>query len=250
MHRAPDPAGRSLFFAALFLSLLPNEQVRGQGSRELVERQLTASRTLYTTAAHWTTRKTALREGFLKGAGLWPVPEKTPLNPIVHTDRVHDGYTVENVSLETIPGFYLTGNLYRPLPKRRKSPAVLCPHGHFQPLGRFREEHQIRCAHLARMGATVFSYGMVGWQDSTQTTHQDPLVLALQTWNSIRAVDFITSLADVDPQRVAVTGASGGGSQALFLTLVDERVKVSAPVVIVYPWTESDGCLCEGGLPI
>ncbi len=191
---------------------------------------------------------------------MWPLPDKTPLNPLVHSRREHDGYSVENVALETMPGFFCTGNLYRPLKgalkkgpltkESLKSPAVLCPHGHFQPLGRFREEHQIRCAHLARMGATVFSCSMVGWQDSTQTTHKDPLVLALQTWNSIRVIDFLTSLKGVDPDRVAVTGASGGGSQTLFVTLVDERVKVSAPVVIVYPWTERDGCLCEGGLPI
>ncbi len=250
MRGARCTGSRWRFLPAVILGLLPGALARGQGSRELVERQLVASRTMYTTPQLWAIRRAALREGFLKGAGLWPLPEKTPLNPIVHGRREHDGYTVENVALETFPGFYLTGNLYRPLPKARKAPAVLCPHGHFQPLGRFREEHQVRCAHLARTGATVFSYAMVGWQDSTQTTHNDPLVLALQTWNSVRAVDFVSGLEGVDPQRVAVTGASGGGSQALFLALVDDRVKVSAPVVIVYPWVETDGCLCEGGLPI
>src|SRR5262249_20246135 len=153
-------------------------------NRELVERQLLASQTMYTTPAAWATRKAALREGFLKGAKLWPLPEKTPLNPLIGERRDYDGYSVENVALETMPGFYLAGNLYRPRKQEAKGPAVLCPHGHFTPLGRFREEHQLRCAHLARMGATVFSYGMVGWQDSTQTKHEDPLVLALQTWNS------------------------------------------------------------------
>jgi putative membrane-bound dehydrogenase-like protein len=238
----------SLVGLLLVLSIGP--PAPGQASRIMVAGQLDASRTLYTTPQLWALRRAALREGFLKGARLWPLPERTPLNPIVHDRREHDGYTVENVALETMPGFYLTGNLYRPSPPLRRGPAVLCPHGHFQPLGRFRAEQQIRCAHLARMGATVFSYGMVGWQDSTQTTHDDPLVLALQTWNSIRAIDFVTGLEGVDPERVAVTGASGGGSQTVFVTLVDDRVKVSAPVVIVYPWNERDGCRCEGGLPV
>lgn len=248
-----NPCGhRVVLFSAtaVMLVLCPAAESLGQGSRELVERQLDSSRLLYTTPAAWAVRRAALREGFLKGARLWPLPEKTPLNPIRHSRRDHDGYTVENVALETMPGFWCTGNLYLPRDRSKKCAAVLCPHGHFRPLGRFREEHQVRCAHLARMGAAVFSYAMVGWQDSTQTTHQDPLVLALQTWNSVRAIDFLTSLNEVDPQRVGVTGASGGGTQSLYLTLVDDRVKVSAPVVIVYPWAAPDGCVCEGGMPV
>jgi len=113
-----------------------------------------------------------------------------------------------------------------------------------------RPEHQIRCAQFARLGATVFSYSMVGWQDSQQTTHTDPLVLALQTWNSIRALDYLCSLSGVDTNRLGVTGASGGGTQTFFLAALDDRVRVSAPVVIVYPWTEPDGCRCEGGMPV
>jgi len=96
----------------------------------------------------------------------------------------------------------------------------------------------------------VFSYSMVGWQDSQQTTHSDPLVLALQTWNSIRALDYLCSLSEVDTNRLGVTGASGGGTQTFFLAALDDRVRVSAPVVIVYPWTEPDGCKCEGGMPV
>jgi putative membrane-bound dehydrogenase-like protein len=212
--------------------------------------QLRHSAETYTTAGAWTARRAELREGFLKGAKLWPLPERPPVNAIRHSLREHGDYSVENVALETMPGFYCTGNLYRPLGRKDLGPVILCPHGHFKPLGRFREEHQIRCAHFARMGATVFSYSMVGWHDSTQTTHDDPLVLALQTWNSIRAVDFLTALPRVDPRRVGVTGASGGGSQSMYLALVDDRVTAVAPVVIVYHWTEKDGCLCEGGLPV
>jgi putative membrane-bound dehydrogenase-like protein len=228
----------------------PEPACGSEGTRDAVLRQLAASRTLYTTSGAWATRRTALREGFLAGAGLWPLPEKTPLNPIRHSLREHDGYTVENIALETMPGFFFTGNLYRPANRTRKSPAVLSPHGHFRPEGRFRAEQQIRCAHLARMGATVFSCGMVGWQDSTQTTHDDPLVLALQTWNSIRVVDFLAGLDGVDGERIAVSGASGGATQTLYLTLIDNRIKVSAPVVVVYPWGAPEGCVCEGGMRV
>jgi hypothetical protein len=100
-------------------------------SRAMVEQQLEASGTLYTTPVAWTTRRAALRDGFLKAAELWPLPERTPLNPIVHSRREHDGYTVENVALETMPGFYCTGNLYRPRKASGKSPAILrrFPHG-------------------------------------------------------------------------------------------------------------------------
>jgi putative membrane-bound dehydrogenase-like protein len=173
-----------------------------------------------------------------------------PLHPVIDRGRDHDGYRVENVALETIPGFFLTGNLYQPLPARDQSPVVLVPHGHFIPEGRFHPDQQKLCAHLARMGVTVFSYGMVGWNDLKQTTHDDPVVLALQTWNSIRAVDFVSRLPGVDRERIGITGASGGGTQSLYLALLDDRIQAVAPVVIVYPWTDPDGCKCEGGLPI
>jgi hypothetical protein len=203
----------------------------------------------------WDRRRSVLRREFLKGAGLWPLPKRGPYSVLRHSFRQYDGYTVENVAIETLPGFYCTGNLYRPLPAlaaaKTRGPGILCPHGHFKPLGRFRPEHQIRCAHLAQRGATVFSYSMVGWQDSMQTTHDDPIVLALQTWNSLKALDFLCSLPDVDSERVGMTGASGGGTQTLYLALLDDRVKASAPVVIVYPWSAPEGCCrCEGGMPV
>src|SRR5262249_8497565 len=155
------------------------------------------------------------------------MPRKNALKPIIHSWHEHDGYSVENVALETLPGFYCTGNLYRPLGQSKPGPAILCPHGHAPVLGRFSEEQQIRCAQFARMGATVFSYSMVGWQDSRQTTHDDPLVLALQTWNSIRVVDFLCGLKEVDAKRIGITGAGAGALQALYLAVVDDRIAVS-----------------------
>ncbi|WP_422931354.1 PVC-type heme-binding CxxCH protein [Singulisphaera sp. PoT] len=220
------------------------------GSEQIALLQLERSRAKYTTNEAWTKRRAELRRAFLEGAGMWPLPARAPVTATIRDRREYPGYSVENVAIETLPGFYCTGNLYRPLKQDKTGPAILHPHGHFQPLGRLRDEQQTACIEFARRGATVFSYAMVGWQDCQQTTHDDPLVLALQTWNSIRSLDFIEGLTGVDPKRIGITGASGGGTQSFFLALVDDRIKASAPVVIVYPWTEDDGCRCEGGLPI
>jgi putative membrane-bound dehydrogenase-like protein len=222
----------------------------GQARRGVVLEQVARSRAIYQTRTIWDERRRQLREEFLRAAGMWPLPERSAVKSTSHSFRRRNGYTIENVALETLPGFFCTGNLYRPADGKKPVPAILSPDGHFAPDGRFRADQQIRCAHLARMGAVVFSFSMVGWQDSKQTTHDDPLVLALQTWNSIRAVDFVSGLEGVDPTRIGATGASGGGTQTFYLSAIDERIRASAPVAIVYPWTTPDGCRCEGGLPV
>ncbi len=221
-------------------------------SEEAARDQLLEFARTYTTLAEWDTRARRIRKGILVGVGLLYPPDKFALNPVVHSKRVHGDYTVENVAFESLPGFFVTGNLYRPLSGQEPFAGILCPHGHFkQPNGggRFRPDHQIRCATLARMGAVVFSYDMVGWGDSTQTTHDYPNVLALQLWNSIRSVDFLLSFEEVNPERIGVTGASGGGTQTFLLTSVDDRISVSVPVVMVSAHFFG-GCECESGLPI
>jgi dienelactone hydrolase len=176
------------------------------------------------------------------------MPSRCELKPIVWGRQSRKGYVVENVAFESLPGFFVTGNLYRPLDARGRSPGVLCPHGHF-PRGRFTADTQARCATLARMGAVVFAYDMVGFGDSTQTTHDDPNVLTLQLWDSIRALDFLASLPEVDGAQLGCTGESGGGTQTFLLAAVDNRLAVSVPVVQVSAHFFG-GCKCESGLPI
>ncbi len=220
-----------------------------QAKRDLAE--FAAS---YDDLAGWQSRAARIRDGILEGAALTPLPRRTPLNVVSRSRRERDGYTVENVRFESIPGLYVTGNLYRPAHVKSgdaegKLAGILCPHGHWE-AGRFRDAMQIRCAVLARMGAVVFAYDMVGWQESWQVDHRkDAHAMTYQLWNAIRGVDFLLSLDDVDPKRVGVTGASGGGTQTFLLAAVDDRVAAAAPVVMVSAHFFG-GCNCESGRPI
>src|SRR5215471_1359936 len=211
----------------------------------------------YKTLAEWQERRTHLRKQILSAAGLLPMPPKTPLHPQIFGRIENRTYTIEKVLLETLPGYYLGGNLYRPLNKPVPAggfPAVVSPHGHWN-YGRLEHTDAAsipaRAINLAQQGYVVFAYDMVGYNDTIQTPHdfatpRDNLwnfgPLPLQTWNSISVVDFLESLPGVNPKKIGATGASGGGTQTFLLAAVDDRIQFSAPVNMI-------STIMQGGSP-
>ncbi len=254
-----------LFLFLTFLLVFPagaqepeekdNNLCMGHYYSEAEARQVLQSlRSAYQTKDEWLSRAEIIRKGILQGAGLDPLPEKTPLKPRAGKERHYDGYSVKNVAIESLPGVFVTGSLYLPEKRKKKMPGILSAHGHWsdpEDYGRYRDDAQYRCASLARMGAVVFSYDMVGYGEMAGWgwKHRHPLALKQQLWNSIRALDFLLSIESIDSEKIAMTGASGGATQTFLLTAVDDRVKVSVPVVQVSAHFFG-GCVCESGMPV
>jgi len=206
----------------------------------------------YKTREEWEARCSEIRRKILVNSGLWPMPEKCPLNVKVVDTLDRDGYIIQKLYIETLPGVYFPGSLYRPKGKTGPFPAIINPHGHWAE-GRMAEPIQARCANFALQGYIAFSYNMIGYIDNDQMEHSfrdDAAYLwsvsigGLQLWNSIRALDFVASLPEVDVDRIACTGCSGGGTQTFMVTAVDDRIKVAAPVNMVSSFFQG-GCICE-----
>ncbi|MSU59165.1 MAG: hypothetical protein EXS35_13530 [Pedosphaera sp.] len=256
--------------ARRLLSVVLLAQVSRAAETNLV-RNLNTPRTFPAVAsrAAWEQRAQEIREQVLVSCGLWPMPEKTPLHPQVFGKIEREGYSIERVYFQPSPGFYLAGNLYRPVGKGRGPfPGVLLPHGHWTE-GRLVDSADASVPALgisfARQGMVAFAYDMVGYNDtrfagsSTNvpayntnrmfgTNRTDELwnisLMGLQTWNSIRALDFLESLPGVDKKRLACTGPSGGGTQTFMLGAVDDRLAAQAPICMVSS-TMQGGCSCE-----
>ena len=242
----------------------------------------------------WELRREEVKRRILLACGLWPMPHKTKLNPVIHGKSVRDGFTVEKVYFESYPGLYVTGLLFKPanIKEGQKLPAVLCPHGHGGRLHDHGEEgvkKQIvkgaerfvvggrmpkiaRSVALARQGYIVFLFDMFGYADSQQISRdiahrfskQRPdfdnpeswgffstqaelrlqSIFGLQTWNAIRALDFLETLPETDPKKLCVTGNSGGGTQTIILCAIDDRPVVAFANGMISSSMQG-GCTCE-----
>jgi dienelactone hydrolase len=234
----------------------------------------------FPTTQQWEHRAAQLRRKILLSAGLWPDRERTPLNASIFDIKEGEGFKVAKVYFESFPGFLATGNLYYPTVGKPPYPAILTPHGHWE-YGRLQNSETGtipgRSIDFARQGYVVFSIDMVGYNDSFQLPHDgnksraqlvadaplpyEPRAFraewffpdadlygfnlgGMQLWNGIRALDFLSSLPEVDPSRIGVTGASGGATQTILLMASDPRVRVAAPVNIIGA-EKHPGCGCE-----
>ncbi len=246
----------------------------------------------------WEQRADALRLQVRSALGIHPMPTLADSAPTIHGRREMDGYSIEKIYFESLPGFYVTGSLYRPLEKEPPAtgfPAVLYAHGHWTN-GRFYEASpaevrqllatgaerfenaainhmQAACVQLARMGCVVLQYDMIGYADSMQISFErahrygidnvNPVddsqrwllfsakseaygqsIMGLQTINGVRAFEVIGDLADVDASKIAITGASGGGTQSFITSAVEPRMAASFPAVMVSTSMQG-GCTCE-----
>jgi dienelactone hydrolase len=207
---------------------------------------------LYNNVSDWENRKSELRNCIQEKLNLKVFPPKNALNPIYANQRILNGYIAENVAIESLPGVYVCGTLYKPAKGKGPFPAVMVAQGHTE-LQHYSENCQLLSATSAQMGCVVFSYDMFAkGEESLQFAfedHRTTVAPTIQTINSTRILDFLSTLPNVDPKRIGMTGYSGGGTQTFLLTALDQRIAVSAPVVMVSSWFFG-GCPCESSLPI
>lgn len=206
----------------------------------------------YTDKDSWNSRKLVLKPALYEALQLSPLPASPVAKPIITSKRIFDGYSVENIALEIMPGVFVNGSLYKPLKFKGKISLVLSPDGHWEKQ-RYRADCQIRCAMIAKMGAMAFSYDLFAWGESMlqfkYEDHRRSLSQTVQTLSGIRILDYFTSLKETDTTRIGISGGSGAGSHAILMTALDDRIKLSAPVVAMSSYFYG-GCPCESGMPI
>ena len=222
--------------------------------------------TLYNNKAQWEARRDTLRQEVRQRLGIDPLLEQSralKAKMQLGKTRKHEGYTVQNFCLPTVNNHTIKGSIYSPLGKKAvKSlssggtkggyPLIICPIGHWNK-GRYNDDLQRRLSSLARMGAICVTYDLWGWGESEDevgsAAHHTPEAHIMQTLHGIRILDEMLKRKDIDKNRVGVNGGSGGGSQTVLLSLLDDRYTAACPVVSMAAWFDG-GCPCESGIPI
>jgi dienelactone hydrolase len=212
------------------------------------------------TLEEWQAKLPRLRQEYLYMLGLSPLPEKTPLHATITGTLERDDVIIDKLHFQSRPGLYVTGNLYRPKPNQSrererpgasggcqppgaKYPAILYVCGHsgrgrdgnktaFQDHGMWFASNGYICLAIdtLQLGEIpgihhgTYREGRWWWQARGYTP------AGVECWNGIRAIDYLTSRPDVDPERIGVTGISGGGAATIWIAAADERVRCAVPV--------------------
>lgn len=207
---------------------------------------------LYHDSVTWTKRKEELRKCMWAALKLKGIPAWPDAGPVITNSRNMNGYAIENVALEVLPGVYTFGSVYKPAGTNEKYPVILCPNGHWKD-GRYRLNHQVRCAMMAKMGAVVVSYDLFAWGESIlqfkYEDHRRSLAMTMQVLNTFRFLDYLLEHEDTDEERIAIVGGSGGGSHSMLIAALDDRISVTVPVVMLSCYMYG-GCPCESGMPV
>ncbi len=210
----------------------------------------------------WTERRVRYRDELFEMLGLAPRPERTPLRAEITGRLERSDFRVEKLHFQSLPGLYVTGNLYLPRGEVEAAPAILyvCGHGrvkkgdvsygnkaHYQHHGAWFARHGYVCLmidtlQLGEIEGThhgTYRYGMWWWNARGYTP------AGVEAWNSIRALDYLTSRPEVDAERIGVTGRSGGGAYSWWVAALDDRIKVAVPVAGITSLKNHviDGCV-------
>jgi len=208
--------------------------------------------TLYSNKAEWEARRDSLRKEVRHRLELDAFLDSCVLGkPLLSKIRKHDGYTTQNICIELTPGQHLFGTIYAST-KKGKHALIVCPDGHW-PM-RYRKDEQQRLGTLARMGAVCVDFDLYGWGESEKEVgaeaHHTSRAHVYQAACGYILLDWmLKNRKDIDPERVGVMGGSGGGTHTVLLSLLDERVTASAPVVHLASHFDG-GCPCESGKPV
>jgi len=207
---------------------------------------------LYTNKAQWEARRDSLRREVRQRLELDAFLDSCVLGkPLLSKIRKHDGYTTQNICIELTPGQHLFGTIYAST-KKGKHALIVCPDGHWP--YRYRKDEQQRLGTLARMGAVCVDFDLYGWGESEkevgEAAHHTSRAHVYQAACGYVLLDYmLKNRRDIDPERVGVMGGSGGGTHTVLLSLLDERVTASAPVVHLASHFDG-GCPCESGKPV
>lgn len=216
--------------------------------------ELERSRSKPRDISSWLERKASILTMLRKAMGMDALPErKVKADPVGRVER--KGYVLEKIILEAIPGLYVSANLYIPSKLEKPVPAVLRVHGHW-PHAKHQDAVQATCIGFALRGYVALAVDKVGYGERRYQGHWEGYILpavcltlqAIEAFDNMCAIDYLQSRGEVDPERIGVTGASGGGNQTMYLAALDDRVKAAAPVCSAEVFEDqvaSGRCFCE-----